>query len=951
MTTTTSSILPPPNPTTAATTSAATPRSQHCHHFTTPSIYQPTSTPPPHHENHHLHHDKGAPQVVSAAKLPILNPNEFKLWKMRIEQYFLMTDYSLWEVILNGDSPVPTRVIEGVVQPVAPTTAEQRLARKNELKTREKRFGGNKETKKVQKTLLKQQYKNFTGSSSESLDQIHDRLQKLISQIEILGHSLSQEDINLKFLRSLPTEWRTHTLIWRNKTDLEEQSLDDLFNSLKIYEAEVKSSSSGSTFTQNITFVSSQTTDSTNEPVSVIASVSATSATIPVFVLHNVDTLSNAVIYYFFISQSNSPQLDNDDLKQIIVDDLEEMDLKWKMAMSPKDTRRNVAAEPQRRIVSVETSTSNALVSQSDEEEPTNYALMAFTSSSSSSSDNELRDNALVFLRQNFKKAKQERDDLKLKLEKFQTSSKNLSQLLASQTNDKTRLGYNTQVFTSSMFDCDEMFTSETDNSLPAKLGPTKPGKDLSYTYKPSAPIIEDWVSDSKDDSEAEILQNALSFVQPTKQVKTPRPSVKTLETSIPATTHTTTIPKLKIHGNSRNRKACFVCKSLNHVIKNCDFYENKMAQTPARNHAQRGNHQQYARMTLLNPQKHVVPTSVLTKSKLVPITTARPVTAVVPKTHVTRQRPAKTIVTKPHSPPRRHINRSLSPKANNFPPKVTTVKVPQVNVVKGVLGKWEWKPKCLILDNVSIHSSASMTLKRFDYNNALRRSKNNGGYVAFGGNPKGGKISGKGKIRTGKFDFDDVYFVKELKFNLFSVSQISDNGTEFKNNDLKQFCGMKGIKKEFSVPRTPQQNEIAERKNRTLIEAAKTMLVDSLLSISFWAEAVNTACFMRPFGCPVTILDTLDPLGKFDGKADEGFLVGYSVSKNNLMQKKQGDNVQQYVLFPVWSSSSKNPQNTDDDVAFEVKEPEFEGKKPESEVHVSPSSSSQTKKHDDKTK
>nr|GEX66464.1 ribonuclease H-like domain-containing protein [Tanacetum cinerariifolium] len=172
-------------------------------------------------------------EVVSAAKLPILNPNEFDLWKMRIKQYFLMTDYSLKEVILNGDSPIPTRVIDGVVQYVAPTTAKQRLARKNELKARgtllmalpdkhqlkfnihkdaktlmeaiKKWFGGNKETKKVQKTLFKQQYENFTGSSFESLNQIYDRLQKLISQLEILRESLSQEHINLKFLRSLPT--------------------------------------------------------------------------------------------------------------------------------------------------------------------------------------------------------------------------------------------------------------------------------------------------------------------------------------------------------------------------------------------------------------------------------------------------------------------------------------------------------------------------------------------------------------------------------------------------------------------------------------------------------------------------------------------------------------------------------------------------------------------------
>nr|GEZ43541.1 retrovirus-related Pol polyprotein from transposon TNT 1-94 [Tanacetum cinerariifolium] len=124
-------------------------------------------------------------------------------------------------------------------------------------------------------------------------------------------------------------------------------------------------------------------------------------------------------------------------------------------------------------------------------------------------------------------------------------------------------------------------------------------------------------------------------------------------------------------------------------------------------------------------------------------------------------------------------------------------------------------------------------------------------------------------------------------------------------------FCRLKGIKREFSVPRTPQQNGIAERKNRTLIEAARTLLADSLLSIPFWAEAINTACyvqnrvlvtkphnktpyellhdrlpsigFMRPFGCPVTILNTLDPLGKFQRKVDEGFLVRYSVCSKSF--------------------------------------------------------------------
>ncbi|GKE86535.1 putative ribonuclease H-like domain-containing protein, partial [Tanacetum coccineum] len=125
------------------------------------------------------------------------------------------------------------------------------------------------------------------------------------------------------------------------------------------------------------------------------------------------------------------------------------------------------------------------------------------------------------------------------------------------------------------------------------------------------------------------------------------------------------------------------------------------------------------------------------------------------------------------------------------------------------------------------------------------------------------------------------------------------DNGTEFKNKEMKQFCEMKGILRQVSIARTPQKNGVAERRNMTLIEAARTMLADFKLPTTFWAKAVNTACyvknkvlvvkphnktlyelfhgrtptlsFMRPFRCPVTILNTIDHLGKFDGKADEG--------------------------------------------------------------------------------
>nr|GEX13362.1 putative ribonuclease H-like domain-containing protein [Tanacetum cinerariifolium] len=198
-----------------------------------------------------------------------------------------------------------------------------------------------------------------------------------------------------------------------------------------------------------------------------------------------------------------------------------------------------------------------------------------------------------------------------------------------------------------------------------------------------------------------------------------------------------------------------------------------------------------------------------------------------------------------------------------------------------------------------------------------------------------------------------------------------SNNGTEFKNHDLNQLCGMKGIKREFSVARTHQQNRVVEKNNRTLIEVARTMLAYSLLPIPFWAKAVNTACyvqnrilvtkphnktpyelllgrtpsigFMRPFRCLVTILNTLNPLGKFDGKADEGFLVGYSISSKafrvfnrsgptwlfHIDTLTQSMNYQPVVVGNQ-PSSSVDPLNTDADAACDDKETE-------SEVHVSP--------------
>nr|GEX27086.1 hypothetical protein [Tanacetum cinerariifolium] len=518
------------------------------------------------------------------------------------------------------------------------------------------------------------------------------------------------------------------------------------------------------------------------------------------------------------------------------------------------------------------------------------------------------------------------------------TSSKNLSKLLDSQVYDKTGIVYDSQVFDRQVFDFKELHSDESVNSVPASLvidsgkgyrvvsppytgtfmppkpdlvindAPTasesianvvpiesntnKPSKDMSL--RPDAPIIEDWTSDSEDESEIE---------------------------------------------------------SFNHLIKDCDYYEKQMVQNPVCTNAMRVNHQHSVTMTHPHSSRNVVPTTVLTRSRLVSLNAARPVSTAVPQTTVKSPRPVKHAVNKAHLPIRRPINHRPATKTSNFNKHVTTVKVNKVNVVQGVKGNVDkastnWgnpqqalKDKGVIDNGCSRHITGNISfLSDFE--------EINGGYVAFGGNPKGGKVTGKDTkcvvlssdykppdenhvllrvprennmynvdlknvVPSGDLTLDEstlwhrrlshINFktmnklvkgnlVRGLPSNIFEnnhtcvackkgkqhrasyksnlsvlsanyykaakdetsailktfitsiENQInhkvkiirSDNRTEFKNHDLNQFCGMKGIKREFSIVGTPQQNGVAERKNKTLIEAAKTMLADSLLPIPF---------------------------------------------------------------------------------------------------------------------
>ncbi|GJW26053.1 hypothetical protein Tco_0039864 [Tanacetum coccineum] len=176
------------------------------------------------------------PQTVSTIKLPILKKGEYDIWAMKIEHYLAHTDYPIWEVIQNGNGPVSVTLdTTGQIKILPPKTAEEMVLRERERKARttllmaipedhlakfhkmtdakdmwiaiKSRFGGNDESKKMQKYILKQQFEGFTVSNSDGIHKGYERFQSLLSQLEIHGAGVSTEDANQKFLRSLPSAW------------------------------------------------------------------------------------------------------------------------------------------------------------------------------------------------------------------------------------------------------------------------------------------------------------------------------------------------------------------------------------------------------------------------------------------------------------------------------------------------------------------------------------------------------------------------------------------------------------------------------------------------------------------------------------------------------------------------------------------------------------------------
>ncbi|GKE06514.1 hypothetical protein Tco_1398532 [Tanacetum coccineum] len=422
---------------------------------------------------------------------------------LEVMEFESVQDYALWEVIENGNSwvSVPQTAQENgtsVTKMSVPVTAEEKTNKKNDVKARslllmalpnehqltfsqytdaktmfvaiETRFGGNEATKKTQKTLLKQQYENFSASSSESLDSIFNRLQKIVSRLAILGVVIAQEDLNSKFLNSLPPEWNTHVVVWMNKAEIETMSIDDLYNNFKIVEQSVKKSVGASSGAQNLAFMTAPSTSSTNDVNTAIPAYEVSTAS------PNVNTASPQVstasfsdnaVYAFMIKNPNGSNLLQQDLEKIHKDDLEAMDLKWQLSLLSMRTKRECRAP---RNKEGQFRNQDNTRKQGNNEDKSSKAVLAIDGVAATykrglaTVEEQLityRKNEVLFseevavfkrevackdyeinvLKSEFEKVKQEKEGIEFKIENFDKASKDLDKLLESHITDKSKKG------------------------------------------------------------------------------------------------------------------------------------------------------------------------------------------------------------------------------------------------------------------------------------------------------------------------------------------------------------------------------------------------------------------------------------------------------------------------------------------------------------------------------
>ncbi|GJX40835.1 retrovirus-related pol polyprotein from transposon TNT 1-94 [Tanacetum coccineum] len=938
--------------------------------------------------------DQDSAHMVAASKVPMLKYGEYEIWKMRIEQYIQMIDYSLWKVIENGATLPKTKIMKGVMTEMPITTAEEKAQRRLEVKARstlmmgipnehQLKFNSIKDAKK----LLEAVEKRFVGAIVEKL---------------------SQEDVNQKLLRSLSPEWNIHTVVWRNKDDLDTMSMDDLYNNLKCPLHGVSTAS-----------------DSTN----------AANST-------NIDNLSDAGVKCYncherghFARECRAPR--NQDNKN---------------------------KESLRKSMLVETSTSTALVScdgfggydWSDQaKEGPNYALMTFSSSSpdskpvvenskAMSSEEEPKvvrkcDDALSIeewvsddeeedvsqpkikkkivrpsiVKKEFVKSKQQEKTARKTVKQVEQHRQNTHSPRGNQRNWNNmmsqKLGSNFEMFNKACYVCGSFDHLQVDCNYHQKQFQNqrmvKPvwnnaqmvnHQNFAKKYCPSqfkrTSVFQDVLTNEDPflvsiNTARQNISKIAVLVNTARQANTAHS--KTIVNAaitmsyLSKTTHSTIqvsdglVPKetdflsnvarqfhiwiLQDQGSNLIVISRHMTGNMSYLT---DYEEIDGGYVAFYREPQRGKSQENVPLklnsVLFNDTECIVlsPNFKLIDESQVLLRVPRKnnmysvdLKNIVPKGGLT------CLFAKATSDESKLWHRRLG--HLNFK---TMNKLVKGNLVRGLPSKlFENDQTCVACQKGKQHRASCKSKTENSISLPLHLLHMD----LFG--PTFVKSLMKKMyclVVTDDYSrFTWVFFLATkdetsgiLKSFITGIENLvdhkvkvirCDNGTEFKNREMNQFCEMKGILRQFSVARTPQQNGVAERRNRTLIEAARTMLADSKLPTTFWAEAVNTACyvqnrvlvvkphnktpyelfhgrtptlsFMRPFGCPVTILNTIDHLGKFDGKADEGFFVGYSLNSKAFRVFNSRTRIVEENLHIRFSKSTPNVIGSGPDWLFDI--------------------------------
>nr|GEW05406.1 hypothetical protein [Tanacetum cinerariifolium] len=631
-----------------------------------------------------------------------------------MELYLSHTYYPIWQVIQNENGHVSVIIdTNRMIKVLPPKTAKEVVSRERERKARttllmglpkdhlakfhkmadakdtweaiKSRFGGNDESKKIQKYFLKQQFEGFCVSTSEALHKGYDRFQTLLSQLEIHGAGVLYEDAKQRFLRSLPSSWSQVALIIRTKPEFDTLSFDDLYNNLRVFECDVKGTTASSSNTQNVAFVSAENTSSTND---VSTAYNVSSPSVSKSQKEGSSSYTDEVIHSLFTNQSSAPQLDYDDHEQINDDDMEEMDLKWQTSADELDSK------------------------------PCEYA--------SCESDSSVETSTFM-------------------LEPVENASKVV---------------------------CEPKVWTD-------------------------APIIEEHMTGNKAHlaDYQEVKGSSVAFrgsngrITGKRKIKTGRLDFEDVD-YVEELKHYNLFSMIQMY----DKKNKVLLTDTDCLVLSPDFKLPDEKQ-----------------VLLKIPRQHN-----MYSFNLKNIDPSRDLACLF----------AKALIDESKKWHRRlgHVDfKNLN-------------KLVKGNLVRGLPFKF------IKNDHTCV---------------ACQKRKQH-------------KASCKAKIDETTPILKNFIRQAENQFNHKVKTIRSDNETEFKNNELIELCGLKGIKREYSNARTLQLNGVAERKNRTLIEATRTMVLvtnpQNKTSYELLTGKQPIISYLRPFGCHVTILNTIDQLGKFDG-------------------------------------------------------------------------------------